>query len=466
MIMKLNKITFALALSTTLVGCANLDDSFQATEQNFQQYEAISQQYDVNENWWSLYQDPQLDRLVQMALENNKDLAKAAVSVNSALYQANLLGADLVPSFSGQVGSSAQKNINTGGNSTISHSGSLSVSYTLDLWRRLADAADAGAWTHAATVEDLAATRLSLINSVITTYYQIAYLKDAIKVSEQSLGYYNQISTLMQNRWRQGVVDRANYDQTQQSVLTAKNTLISYQTQLKTAEQTMRNLLNLTPSEALNLHYPAILNVKLAGVNLNVPVSAIANRPDVKGYEYRLRSAFKDAKATQKSWFPSITLGGSLSSSGNKIDNAFNTPIAGGTVAISLPFLSWNTVKWNVKISEAAYETAKLNFEQAITTALNEIDANYYSYSQSLQNFDNLQQRFNYDKRITQYYKNRYDAGVSELSDWLSAINDEKSSELSILSAKYTLIQNENAVYSAMGGYYAPYRLPSATTIN
>lgn len=461
--MKLNKIALALTLSTLLVGCANLDDSFQATEQNFQQYEAISKQYQVNENWWDLYQDPQLDRLVKLALENNKDLAKAAISVNTALYNANLLGADLVPTFSGTIGSSVEKNLNIG-SSEIKHSGSLSVSYTLDLWRRLADAANAAEWTHAATVEDLAATRLSLINSVITSYYQIAYLKDAIKVTEQTIKYYSQINDVMQNKWRQGVADRASSDQAQQSVLTARNTLISYQTQLKTAEQTLRNLLNLKPNEPLNVVYPNILNVKLAGINLNVPVSAIANRPDVKGYEYRLRSAFKDAKATQKSWFPSITLGGTLSSSGNKVDNAFNTPIAGGTVSISLPFLSWNTVKWNVKISEAAYETAKVNFEQSITTALNEIDTNYYSYSQSLQNFANLQKKYDYDKRISQYYKNRYDAGVSELSDWLNAINTEKTSELSILNAKYSLIQNENAVYSAMGGYYSPYQL--VTPIN
>ena len=53
-------------------------------------------------------------------------------------------------------------------------------------------------------------------------------------------------------------------------------------------------------------------------MNLNVPVSVIANRPDVKGYQYRLSSAFKNAKATEKGWFPEVTLGGSLTSSGTK----------------------------------------------------------------------------------------------------------------------------------------------------
>ncbi|SEP76388.1 toxin/drug exporter TdeA [Basfia succiniciproducens] len=454
--LKINKLALAVVLSTALAGCANLDDSYQAAQDDFKQYEEVTKQFNVKDNWWSLYNDAQLNRVVEQALVNNKDLAKAAISVNSALYQANLLGADLVPSFNGSTSSSASRPIDRHDNSTISHGGSLSVSYTLDLWRRLADAASAGEWSYQATQQDMEATRLSLINSVVVTYYQIAYLNDAINATNDTINYYSQINGIMQNRLAQGVEDRASTDQAQQAVLTARNNLISYQTAKKTAEQTLRNLLNLKPSEPLNINFPNILNVQTAGVNLNVPVSTIGNRPDVRGYLYRLNSAFKDAKATQKSWFPEITLGAGLSSSGTRVNNAFNNPVAAGTIGISLPFLDWNHVKWNVKISEAAYDTARTNYEQSITTALNEIDTNYFAYTQAQQNFTNLKQKYDYDKRIAQYYKNRYDAGVSDLKDWLSAINTERASQVSILNAKYSVIQNENAIYSSMAGYYSP----------
>ena len=446
--LKLSKIALAMAFSTALVGCANISDSYQASQDDYKQYAEITNQYNVKENWWSLYNDPQLNRVVEQALLNNKDLAKAAISVNSALYQANLLGADLVPSFNGSTGSSASRATDTHANSTIKHKGSLSVSYTLDLWRRLADAANAGEWTYKATQQDLEATRLSLINSVVSTYYQIAYLNDAIAATNDTIDYYSRINTIMQNRLNVGVGDRTSTDQATQAVLMARNNLISYETQRKTAEQTLRNLLNLKPNDPLNITFPHILNVKNTGVNLNVPVATIANRPDVKGNLFRLSSAFNDAKAMQKAWFPTISLGASMSSSNNKVSNAFENPTATGTLGISLPFLDWNHVKWNVKISEAAYETARLNYEKGITTALNEVDTNYFAYSQSLQNYTNLKQKYDYDKRITQYYKNRYDAGVSELREWLNAANTEKTSQVAILNAKYSVIQNENAIYS------------------
>ena len=453
--LKMKKLTLAIAMAMALSGCANIGDSYKASQQDYQNYAEITKQFNVKENWWALYNDAQLNRLVEQALVNNKDLAKASVAVNRALYNANLAGANLIPAFSGSTQSSASKNVKTGGNSTVSHQGALNVSYTLDLWQRLADTADAAEWTHKATTEDLESTKLSLINSVVTTYYQIAYLNDAISTTEETIKYYNDISSIMQRRLSQGVADSASVDQAQQAVLNARNNLINYQTQRKTAEQTLRNLLNLKPEEALNINFPHILNVKNVGVNLNVPVSVIANRPDVKGYQYRLSSAFKNAKATEKGWFPEVTLGGSLTSSGTKVDNALHNPVGAGVLGISLPFLNWNTVKWNVKISEADYETARLNYEQSITKALNDVDTNYFAYTQAQSAFANLQKTHSYNQRITKYYRDRYNAGVSELREWLTAANTEKSSQLSILNAKYNIIQAENAVYSSMAGYYS-----------
>lgn len=96
----------------------------------------------------------------------------------------------------------------------------------------------------------------------------------------------------------------------------------------------------------------------------------------------------------------------------------------------------------------------KLNYEQTITSALNEIDNYYYAYQQSRHGYSNLQKKYEYDKKITGYYKNRYDQGVSEFREWVNAINTERSSLLSLLDAKYSILRNENAVYQAMAGKY------------
>lgn len=123
-------------------------------------------------------------------------------------------------------------------------------------------------------------------------------------------------------------------------------------------------------------------------------------------------------------------------------------------ISFDLPFLDWNRVKNNVKISESDYMTAKLNYEQTVTSALNEIDQHYYAYQQSLSSYATLQQAYEHDKRISNYYKNRYEQGVSEFREWISALNTELNSQLSILNQKYMILSNENTVYQSMAGKY------------
>ncbi|MFU2112638.1 toxin/drug exporter TdeA [Glaesserella parasuis] len=460
--MKVSKLTFTLLSALVLSACTNMsnDGSLQKAQQDYQQYQDITKQYQINEQWWLGYNDTQLNRLVETALANNINLAKTAISVNKALYNANLVGANLVPTFTASEKSSASKgvgsssNLNSTGTSSIGHQIGLNLSYTLDLWGRLRDTASAAEWEHKATQEDLQAARLSLINAVVSSYYNLAYYQDAIRITQQSVKSYEQINHILSNKFKQGLIDQLSVDQSMQAVLSAQNALINLQSAQKSSEQVLRNLLNLKPNEPLVVNYPSILKVKLQDVDVNVPVSTIANRPDVLASLKRLQGAFKNLTATENSWFPMVTLGGSLTGSSTKFNNTSDNLVAGGVVSFDLPFLDWNRVQNNIKISEEGYKLAKLNYEQTVTTALNEIDTYYSSYQLSKSGYANLQKKYEYDRKISGYYKNRYDQGISELREWLSAMNTERSSELSLLENKYTLLKNENAIYQAMAGKY------------
>ncbi|MCT8847198.1 TolC family protein [Glaesserella parasuis] len=473
--MKVSKLTFTLLSALVLSACTNMSNDgslqkstarlstmalYKKAQQDYQQYQDITKQYQINEQWWLGYNDTQLNRLVETALANNINLAKTAISVNKALYNANLVGANLVPTFTASEKSSASKgvgsssNLNSTGTSSIGHQISLNLSYTLDLWGRLRDTASAAEWEHKATQKDLQAARLSLINAVVSSYYNLAYYQDAIRITQQSIKSYEQINRILSNKFKQGLIDQLSVDQSMQAVLSAQNALINLQSAQKSSEQVLRNLLNLKPNEPLVVNYPSILKVKLQDVDVNVPVSTIANRPDVLASLQRLQGAFKNLTATENSWFPTVTLGGSLTGSSTKFNNTSDNPVAGGVVSFDLPFLDWNRVQNNIKISEESYKLAKLNYEQTVTTALNEIDTYYSTYQLSKSGYANLQKKYEYDRKISGYYKNRYDQGISELREWLSAMNTERSSELSLLENKYTLLKNENAIYQAMAGKY------------
>jgi len=100
-------IIFITLLSTMACTNTNINNSYKQSKEEFQIYQEISNNYKIDKEWWKEYNNSELNNIMNIALKNNSDLKKAAINVNKALYQANLLGADLVPSFSSSLGTSA-----------------------------------------------------------------------------------------------------------------------------------------------------------------------------------------------------------------------------------------------------------------------------------------------------------------------------------------------------------------------
>lgn len=446
------KIIILIALGVILGSCSNLKKDYQNIDSEIKTYKELSKNYNIDSRWWESYGDEQLNNLIELGLKNNSDLAKAAININKALYQAKIIGSDLVPEFSGNLSSGASKNIESGGSSNIDHSGSFNISYEVDFWQRLRDMKDAQEWEYKATIEDYEKTKLTLINSIIDSYFSIIYLENYIEINKNMSKNYLDIEKIVENKLRYGTVGILDKKQAEREVIRSNNTLISYEKDKKEQESLLRNLLNLKPDDELKIEYRDILEVKNLRVNLDVPLNIVANRPDIKSYEYRLKNAFKDAVVSEKQLYPNITISSALSSSSDKFNNTLKTPVALGSVSINLPFLNWNEIKWNIKISRAEYEEAKLNFQQGIVTALNEIDYNYFLYVKEQENYINLKNINEYDNEIAINYERKYENGKVELRDWLLSLNDEASSRLNIINSKYQLIKIENTIYQNIGG--------------
>ena len=444
----------ALVAAMLLTGCATLSYTEPPLTTQLGYTAEVATRYNADNQWWTRYEDPQLNRLVELALQNNVDLRKSAININKALYQARLLGADLVPGFSGSLSGSVRKNVKTGDASIRSFGGELGLSYELDLWQKLADAVSAQEWEHQATIEDLAAVRLTLINNVVDAYFHLAYLNDAIEVTRQNMDNYQKLLSLTATKYALGKVAVIEPTQSRQSLLNAQSTLLDLQTQKNTVEQTLADLLNVRSFETLQLTPVSIQTVQPLTVNLDVPLSVLANRPDLRAAEFRLQKAFKNQEATEKSWLPAITIGAALSSNSDRIGSAFSVPFTGGNIAIQLPFLDWNRIKWNIKLSEAEFEDVRLDLEKTVTTALNEVNAYYAAYRNAQETLANSEQQYANNTKITSYYRERYTLGAEELSFWLNAANTEDQSRLSVLNNRYKVIQNENMLYKAMAGRY------------
>lgn len=446
----MKKISIILA-AFLLGGCA-------VTQIN-ENYEQILLKDDANltanfrleREWWRGYNEPRLNELISLALKNNIDLAKSAIAVNKALAQAGVLQADLVPSFNANLGAETGKNIKTGGSWSESYKSGVSLSYEIDLWRKLANSADAAMWEANATKYDLEAARLTLINSVADAYFEAKYQKESINLYEKTLKNYEELEAIIKAKFELGKEEELSLKQVKSSVISSKNRILNAAKSLDAAEKTLRNLLNVRPEFELNLG-GNLSNISPQGVNLNVPLYVIGTRPDLQAAISRIKEALLGVKVSEKSFYPSITVGAGLSGSGDSASEGLKLNFLSGNIAINLPFLNYSKLKSKLKISELEFEAMKLNYAQTLTTALNEIDAGYKSLQKDEAVLRNLNENLRNLSSISDIYKLKYDYGKTELKNYLEAQNSLLEGRISLIAQKYKILQDEIGIYKATAG--------------
>ncbi|WP_297968027.1 TolC family protein [uncultured Campylobacter sp.] len=444
----MKKISIILA-AFLLGGCAVTQ-----INENYEQIllkEDASADIKINREWWTGYGQARLNELIGLALKNNIDLAKSAIAVNKALAQAGVLQADLVPSFNANLGAETGKNIKTGGSWSESYKSGISLSYEIDLWRKLANSADAAMWEANATKYDLEAARLALINSVADAYFEAKYQKESINLYEKTLKNYEELEAIVKAKFELGKEEELSLKQVKSSVISAKNRILNASKSLDAAEKTLRNLLNVKPEFELNLS-GNLSDISPQGVNLNVPLYVIGARPDLQAAVSRIKEALLGVKVSEKNFYPSITVGAGLSGSGDSASEGLKLNFLSGNIAINLPFLNYSKLKSKLKISELEFETMKLNYAQTLTTALNEIDAGYKNLQKDEAVLRNLNENLRNLSSISDIYKLKYDYGKTELKNYLEAQNLLLEGRISLIAQKYKILQDEIGIYKAAAG--------------
>lgn len=443
-----------LANLALVAGCATPNYEPLKLSEELKYFQPASETRIADTAWWKQYDNTELNHLIDTALANNPDYIKAAININKELYSLNLSNLDLFPTLSGDMGASSQRRIDTKDNFSSNFSGELGLNYEADLYGRIRSLRDAQEFEYKATVMDRESARLSLVNSVIDLYFNLEYLNNSIAVTQKNIAAYQNIQNITEAKYKGGRTDNLEFLESKQSLLSEKNKLLELETQFKEMETSLKNILNSKSDIVSEISFADILQQKTLNVDMEVPLSVLANRPDLQASQYRLEKAFKNLEAENKNWYPTVSLKGALGSNSDKARTTFDFPFILGSVSVDLPFLDWNRVKNNVKISEADYQIAAVEFKDTLSQAVNEVGYYYTAYVKTRSIYENTAANYENSLKITQYYQTRYNIGKIEFKDYLEAINKQNSLQNELIQQKYQIIKYENYIYKAMGGKY------------
>ena len=466
-----------LVLALLLAGCAGTRSDYQtpavALPAAWQQAVAPAQAAELPERWWRQFNDPALDQLIETALTRNNDLAAAAWRVRQAQLQAGIAATSLAPSLGASVSSNASRRLDGDGNATVRSSGAtLSASYEVDLWGRVARTRDAAEWAARATQQDLEAAAQALAGTAAGLYWQLAYVQQRLDSGGDSLAYALRTQELVRVQYAAGAVSALELREAEQTVASQRAVLA----QLEQLRVETRNALALlmdgppgvatpgvatpgvatpgdeAPAQLLPSAPTRLPETALPLVAAGVPAELLARRPDLRAAEARLRNVLASGDATRASYYPALTLTGQLGTSSSALLSLLSNPVAALGAGLSLPFLRAREMQLSGELASAQYAEAVTNFRQTLYTALADVENALSARTQLAVQGEQLALQLAAAREAERLYEVRYRTGAAALRLWLDAQERRRSAEL---AQQQNRLDQRNALatlYRVLGG--------------
>lgn len=462
--MKLKYLTVAMTLA--LSGCS-LIPNYQSPDMPVQAQWPEGAAYDQGVSasttatelgWRQFFVDPTLQRLIDLSLENNRDLRQAALNVEAYRAQYRISRSDLFPSI-GVDGSGQRQRLpadlsNTGEADIASQYGvTLGVSaYELDFFGRLRSLEESALARYLATEEAQRSVQIGLVSEVAMAYLTWRTDQGLLELTRGTLYSYGKSLSLVQAAHDVGTASALDVRQARSLVEQARVQFARYSRQVAQDANLLRLLLGTDLPAHLSGGF-GFTNI-FAELPVGMPADLLLRRPDIRAAEYRLQAANANIGAARAAFFPSIRLTAAAGTLSGELDGLFEG--GSGTWSfmpqINIPIFTAGRLKANLNYAEVQKDINIAEYEQTIQSAFREVAdglAARGTFEEQLQAQTDL-------TRTTQEYlelaQQRYHEGVDNYLAVLDAQRELFSAQQQLLSDQLLQLNSEVQLFKALGG--------------
>jgi len=345
--------------------------------------------------WWTVFDDPVLTRLVHEAYEQNLSLQAAGLRVIQARAARGIAVGEFFPQeqairadySNNQI---SKNNSNNPPFDKFRTAGlSFDATWELDFWgrfRRNIDAADAALLASIADYDDVLVT---LVAEVGLTYVQIRTLERRIELARTNVELQRQSLEISESRYRNGKVSQLDVTEARATLLNTQASVPELESSLREAKLSMSVLLGRTPGELeQELAGSSGIPVAPSGIVTGVPADLLRRRPDVRAAERAAAYQSEQVGIATADLFPSIAVGGSL---GYQASNANNRSLGNNLFdsdsriwsigpTLSWPILNYGRIRNNIRVQDAAFQEAAVNYQNTVLQAAAEVEASLYGF--------------------------------------------------------------------------------------
>jgi NodT family efflux transporter outer membrane factor (OMF) lipoprotein len=335
--------------------------------------------------WWKSLNDPVLDKLVDLALEQNLNLEIAAVRVLESRAQLQLATGNQYPQtqvLTGDATYTVPPDSSVVQNSYWSYTFGASTSWEIDFWgkyRRGIESADAA---YLASISAYDNVTTLLIAQVVTTYVVIRETEEQLRISRENITLQQRSYDITEVLYRNGEDSELDMQQALTLLLSTKATIPSLEISLVQARNAMSVLLGQPPGGLVELLEESQGLPKLPDqVAVGFPADILRRRPDVQAAELAARAQNAQVGVATANLYPSFGLSGFVGATAggpgdDAISNLFQSDAITATAGPNFvwPFLNYGRLKSNIRVQDARLQQALLTYRDTVINAAAEVE--------------------------------------------------------------------------------------------
>lgn len=320
---------------------------------------------------WSDLGSAELDRLITEALANNTDIAAALARIEQSRASAKIAGAGLYPQLdaSGSLGRTRTDSGRMPARTADTISGSLALSYELDLWQKNRNMRDAALWQLQATEQDNAALVLLVASEVARLYTGVVAFNARMDVAEKNLAYAREVLRVTELRHREGAISGLEEAQQRTSVGNTEAALASLKNQRDIFFHQLAQVVGKAPAQLQLDPGTHLAQFELKELALTTPWELLQQRPDIAAAEARLRAADIDIGVARANALPGVSLGLNGGLSGNP-----TTTMVGLAASFFAPIFRGGALEGAIERSEAVRDERIASYQSVLLSAFREVE--------------------------------------------------------------------------------------------
>lgn len=415
----------------------------------------------ANLPWWELLKDEELQKLIRIALEENKDLQRAVASVEEFQARLFISRTDYAPQMSATANapSFGRKSIFLfpGFPNPFNYYLQGNLSWELDIWGRIRRSNEAARGELLAREEGRRAVILQLVGGVAEAYFDLLQFDMQLDIARRTLKSWEESVRIAQARLRQGVISKLDADQFEAERANAAARAAEFERQMVQKENQLSVLLGRVPHQ-IPRGRSLTEQVLPPAVPPGLPSELLQRRPDIVQAEQTLAAATARIGMAKADRFPKLSITGLLGVASPHLSRLVADETAFGVAgpSVTAPLLNAQILGFQQEANEAQARQAVAQYEQSILVAFREVEDALVAVRTVREQREAQVQQVEALRSALRLATIRYKGGLANYLDVLIAQRNLFEAELALTGTHRLHLVSIVQLYKALGGGWSP----------